>query len=175
MRPVRYNVVSSLDGFIATENGGYDWIPHDDTVDFAALFAKVDTILLGRTSYELVMQQEEKPWHPHTRVYVFSTTLRHHHHERVTIINDNAADVVASLRRESGGEIWLFGGSKLFSSLLAAGQVDKVEVTVAPVLLGGGIPLNLHGTPMATMTLDSTKTYPSGLVTLNYSVNHAQQ
>ena len=48
MRPVRYNVAASLDGFIADRKGEYDWIPLDPAVDFAALFAGVDTVLLGR-------------------------------------------------------------------------------------------------------------------------------
>ncbi len=172
MRPVRYNVAASLDGFIATADGGYDWIPNDETIDFNALFKNVDTVLLGRTTYELVQQQPEKPWHPGTRVYVFSTTMRQQHHDGVTIINDNAADVVASLRHENGGEIWLFGGGKLFSSLLAAGQVDKVEIAVCPVLLHHGIPLSLPGTPLTKMTFESATPYPSGIVMLNYAVTH---
>jgi dihydrofolate reductase len=56
MRLVRYNVAASLDGFIADRNGRYDWIPLDPTVDFAAIFARVDTVLLGRRSYELVLR-----------------------------------------------------------------------------------------------------------------------
>jgi dihydrofolate reductase len=52
MRPVRYNVVSTLDGYIAGPNGEYDWIPDDPTVDFEAIFRKIDTVLLGRRTYE---------------------------------------------------------------------------------------------------------------------------
>lgn len=76
MRPVRFNVAASLDGFLAGPDGEFDWIPDDPAVDFAALFAKVDTVLLGRRSFELVRTTEELPWEPETRVYVFSRTLR---------------------------------------------------------------------------------------------------
>src|SRR4051794_26944609 len=142
MRRVRYNVAASLDGYIAGPNGEFDWIPDDPTVDFGALFAKIDTVLLGRLSYEAALQVPELAWGPETRVYVFSRTLRPEDHPKVTLVADDAAGVVAALRAEPGdGEIWLFGGGDLFRGLLAAGQVDTVEVTIAPVLLGGGIPL----------------------------------
>ena len=55
MRRVRYNVAASLDGFIAGPSGEFDWIPADPAVDFAALFARVDTILVGRRTYELTL------------------------------------------------------------------------------------------------------------------------
>jgi len=171
MRPVRYNVAASLDGFIAGPDGEYDWIPDDPAVDFEALFAKVDTVLLGRHSFELVQKVEETPWEPETRVYVFSRTLRAEDHSDVTVVAEGAAEVVAGLRAEAGeGEIWLFGGGSLFASLLAAGQVDRVEVTVAPVVLGEGVPLLSAGTPRAALDLMDTHTYPSGMVTLSYRV-----
>lgn len=171
MRPVRYNVAASLDGYIATADGGYDWIPMDSTVDFGALFENVDTVLLGRHSYELTQRVGEVAWPAHSRVYVFSTTLRQQEHPNVTVVSAHADAVVEALRHEPGtGDIWLFGGGRLFSALLAAGQVDRVEVTTVPVLLGGGIPLSVPGTPQTTLRLLTTRTYPSGMVTLNYDV-----
>lgn len=171
MRRVRYNVAASLDGYIAGPGGEFDWIPYDPAVDFAALFARVDTVLLGRHSYALTQPTDTKPWPPGTRVYVFSRTLRPEEHPDVTIVADDAAGVVAALREETGdGEIWLFGGGSLFGSLLAADQVDFVEVTVVPILLGGGVPLLAPGVPRAALTLMDTRTYPSGMVTLSYSV-----
>ena len=56
MRPVRYNVAASLDGFIADVDGKYDWIPLEPAIDFGALFRDVDTVLLGRHSFELVLR-----------------------------------------------------------------------------------------------------------------------
>lgn len=174
MRPVRYNVAASLDGYIAGPAGEFDWIPMDPTIDFAALFAKVDTVLLGRKSFELVRKDGVEPWAPGTRVYVFSRTLRPEEHPGVTVVGDHAGPAVAALRDEPGdGEIWLFGGSDLFGSLLAAGQVDTVEVTVVPILLGGGVPLLPPGAPRTALALTGTRTYPSGMVSLSYAVEHA--
>lgn len=172
LRPVRYSVAASLDGYIATPEGGYDWIPTDPDVDFAALFALVDTVLLGRRTYETVRAAGGGPgWPPHYRVYVFSSTLNPAEHPGVTIVGNDAVGVVAALRAEAGtGEIWLFGGGVLFRSLLTARQVDRVEVTVVPVLLGGGIPLSLPGAPRTVLELVETHRYPSGKVTLSYTI-----
>ncbi|MDB4880535.1 MAG: folA 1 [Gemmatimonadetes bacterium] len=169
MRRVRYNVAASLDGFIAGPAGEYDWIPMDPAVDFAAIFAKVDTVLLGRVSYEASIQAGPPPWGPGTRVFVFSSTLPATSHPGVTIERDAAA-TVARLRAEAGeGEIWLFGGGALFRTLLDAGQVDAVEVTVVPVLLGAGVPLVPPGA-QRVLHLDRTHVHPSGMVSLIYSV-----
>jgi dihydrofolate reductase len=170
MRRVRYNVAASLDGYIAGPEGEFDWIPNDPTVDFAGLFAKVDTVLVGRHSYELT-QRSGAPWAPGARVYVFSRTLRPEDHPGVTIVGQDAGGVVAALRAEPGdGEIWLFGGGELFGSLLAAGQVDSVEVTLVPILLGGGVPLLPPAAPRTRLALAGTHTYPSGMVALSYTV-----
>lgn len=76
-----------------------------------------------------------------------------------------------SLRNEKGsGEIWLLGGGDLLQHLLAGGQVDSIEVTIVPVLLGGGIPLLPPGGSRTELTLRNTRQYPSGMVTLTYSV-----
>jgi dihydrofolate reductase len=174
MRLVRYNVAASLDGYIAGPNGEYDWIPHDPTVDFAAIFARVDTVLIGRRTYELVHNGPGPAWPPATRVYVFSRTLRSEENPEVTIVGANAAKIVAELRAEAGaGDIWLFGGGVLFGSLLAAGLVDRVEVTVVPVLLGGGVSLLPAGTPRTALTLTGSHVYPSGMVSLQYGTRRA--
>ena len=171
MRAVRYNVAASLDGYVAGPDGEFDWIPDDPTVDFAGLFARVDTVLLGRKSYEAAQVMGGSAWGKKARVFVFSTTLRAEDHPRVTVVGDDAAHRVQALREEPGdGEIWLFGGGELFRSLLAAGQVDRVEVTIVPVLLGGGTPLLAPGAPRSRLKLDSSHVYPSGMVGLTYSV-----
>jgi dihydrofolate reductase len=171
MRRVRYNVAASLDGFIADAAGGFDWIPHDAAVDFAAIVARVDTVLLGRRSFEVVRAAGAPPWGPTMRVYVFSRTLRPTAYPGVTIVASDATGVVESLRREPGdGEIWLFGGGQLFAGLLAAGQVDAVEVTIVPILLGAGVPLAGAGCPRARLRLITSHEYPSGMVSLQYAV-----
>ena len=169
MRRVRYNVAASLDGFIADVDGRYDWIPPDPDIDFAALFARVDTVLLGRKSYELTLHDPAaRTWPAGARLVVFSRTLRAADHPDVTIVADDAGGAVASLRRTDGGDIWLYGGGELFATLLAAGQVDAVEVTIIPILLGTGVPL-LPATTRVPLRLVESRVFPSGQVSLHYA------
>jgi dihydrofolate reductase len=172
-RRVRYNVAATLDGFIAGPGGEFDWIPEDPTVDFAELFANVDALLIGRRTYEVMRAQPGPvPWGGTTRAYVFSRTLRPEEHPDVTVVRGEPAAAVAALRGESGGEIWLFGGGELFATLLEARQVDSVEVTVVPVLLGRGVPLLAGGPPRTTLALRHSHVYPSGMVALHYDVTY---
>lgn len=174
MRRLRYNVAMSLDGYIADRQDGFDWIPHDETVDFAGLFARVDTFLLGRRTYETVLATGQPPWQPGMRIYVVSRTLPAGSHDGVQVVRDDPAAFARSLRHESGdGEIWLFGGGQLFAGLLAARQVDAVEVTVVPVLLGGGVPVVASLPERASLTLTHSHVYQSGMVALHYSVPEA--
>lgn len=172
-RRVVYQVAASLDGFIAGSNGEYDWIPQDPDIDFKAIFARFDAFLVGRVTFNMMIRQgQAKGPGPHT--YVFSRTLRGADYPRVTVVADDAAGVVRSLKRRPGKDIWLFGGGSLFASLAAAGVVDRVEVAVTPVLLGRGLPLLPEPVAGLRLALDAHRVYPkSGIVLLEYAVRRS--
>jgi len=173
MRQVLYRVATSLDGYIAGPRGELDWIVHDPAVDFGKIYEGVDTVLLGRRTYELTRQPGAPPWPQGWEIYVFSRTLASEEHPGVTLVRDEAGARVAALRAAPGRDIWLFGGGSLFRSLLGARQVDVVELLVVPVLLGGGIPLLETGAPLTRLALDHLERYPSGLLSLRYGVPDA--
>jgi dihydrofolate reductase len=173
MRRVLYRVAASLDGFIAGPNGEIDWIVPDPTVDFASLYASVDTILLGRRTYELTLQPGAPPWPADWRIYVCSRTLDPGQHPRVAVISDDLETTVAGLRAETGHGIWLFGGGSLFASLLAADLVDDIELAVMPVLLGAGVPLLAPGAPPSRLVLRRSNASPTGIVNLHYEIEHS--
>jgi dihydrofolate reductase len=173
MRRVVYRVATSVDGYIAGPHGEIDWIVHDPAVDFAKIYDSVDTVLLGRRTFELTRQPGAPPWPRDWQIYVFSRTLRPGAHRGVTVVSADAGARVAALRAAPGREIWLFGGGSLFRSLLEAGQVDLVELLVVPVLLGGGIPLLEGGAPLTQLSLEHVQNYASGLLRLRYGVAKA--
>jgi dihydrofolate reductase len=176
-RRLRYQVAASLDGFIATEDGGYDWIPMDPEIDFGTVFAQFDTLVMGRKTYDVMHAHEggvnEQGVYGKETV-VFSRTLVPADHPHVRVTADDPAQTVANLKAQPGKDIWLFGGGNLFRQLLDAGAVDSVEIAVLPVLLGSGIPLIPAGA-LTRLTLRTHRVYPkTGTVLLEYDVERAE-
>lgn len=169
MRQLVYSVATSLDGFIAGPNGEYDWIVQDPTIDFAELYRGYDTIVMGRLSYDAMLREGHTPKEFGMKVFVASTTLDPATHRDITVVGSDLAKAVAELKRKSGKDIWLFGGGTTFRSLLDAGLVDRIDVSLIPTLLGGGIPLIPQGRRWSLQFKDS-RTFPSGIVSLSYTV-----
>jgi dihydrofolate reductase len=175
MRLVKYGVAMSLDGYIAGPNGEYDWIVMDPDVDFSEMMAGFDTFLIGRKTFEAMLRiGSDGTAAPGTQNIVFSRTLRPADYPQV-VVNNDAERFVAELRRQPGKDISLFGGGELFRSLLQAGLVDRVEVSVIPVLLGAGIPLLPSPASMTNLVLRKHRLYEkTGAMRLEYDVARTQ-
>jgi len=170
MKKIRYGVAMSLDGYIAGPNGEYDWIVHDPEVNFAEIWAQFDTLLMGCGTYEPGIAAMGKKAFKGMKTFVASRTMRQEDHPGVTVISELNRDWISRIRAQSGKDIWLFGGGKLFRSLLELGDVDTVEVHIIPVLLGGGISFLPPPVQQTTLKLSSHKVYPTGCVSLFYDV-----
>jgi dihydrofolate reductase len=171
MRTVAFGGAMSLDGFIAGPNGEFDWIVMDPDVDFAAMMNRFDTFLVGRKTFEAMQRMgNAAPPTPGIQTIVCSRTLRPEDCPHA-LLSDNAEGVVRELRNKPGKDIAIFGGGELFRSLLAAGLVDEVSVSVIPVLLGGGIPLLPPPAERATLKLRKHRIYEkTGTVGLEYDI-----
>ena len=164
-----YSAAMSLDGYIAGPKGESDWIVIDPELDFAAMFARFDTILLGRKTYETTRSGGGGGM-PGVTSYVFSRTLQQVDARGVTVSAD-PMETISALKAQPGKDIWLFGGGSLFRSLLELGLVDAVGVAIIPVLLGGGVPLLPETPERAGLRLVEHQVYDkTGTVTLEYAV-----
>ena len=175
-RRLRYQVATSLDGFIAGPNGEFDWITTDPDIDFAKVYAQFDTVIMGRKTFQTTLQQGGDGSMPGLQVVVFSTTLRQQDYPAVSVIGGSPAEHVRSLKAKPGKDIWLFGGGELFRTFLEAGLVDTVEPAVVPVLLGDGIPMLSPPSLRARLSLTGHHLYPkSGIMLLEYTVDDSSR
>lgn len=175
MRRVRYGVGMSLNGFIADEQGNTDFLISDPTYDPAPFFASIDSVIMGRVTYESAVRQGMRAY-AGLRNYVVSETLSAADYPEVTMLRDTSA--VADLRRAAGKDIWLCGGGVLLASLLAADLVDTVELGVSPTLLGRpGTPMLGLVPHLAAVPLELThhQVLPSGLLVLEYAVRKKRE
>lgn len=91
-------------------------------------------------------------------------------HPKITIFSELTRNYLQALRDQSGKDIWLFGGGELFCSLLQMHQVDTVEISIMPVLLGRGVILLPPPGQTAQLRLSEKKVYRSAIVFLAYEV-----
>jgi len=171
MRLVRFGGAMSLDGYIAGPNGEYDWILMDPDIDFAEMQSQFDTFLIGRKTFEAMARMgSDAKSSPGVQNIVLSRTLKASDYPHVTVESDGER-LVAELRVKPGKDIAIFGGGELFRSLLAADLVDRIEVAIIPVLLGGGIPLLPPPAGRAVLKLRKQRVYEkTGTIALEYDI-----
>lgn len=170
MRKVQYGVAVSLDGYISGPNGESDWISIDPEIDFSAIWAQFDTLLMGRKTYEAAIKRLGPSAFGSKAVFVFSTHLESQGHPGVTIVPELTPSWMQSLKSQEGKDIWLMGGGTVFRRLLDMGEVDSISVTIIPILLGDGTPLMPSPYHPTTLMLSTHRHYTSGIISCTYEI-----
>ncbi|MHB9033229.1 MAG: dihydrofolate reductase family protein [Anaerolineae bacterium] len=173
MRPLILNLTVSLDGYIADERGGVDWLlPFTDELaaEFDAFLARVDTLLMGRLSYETALAVPGgTDVFLGRRVIVFTSRSDLAPRAGVEFSREDPVSFTARLKQQPGAAIWLYGGGQLATALSDAGLVDEYELAVQPILLGRGIPLWRSPHARTRLTAGGVRLWPDGLVTCRYT------
>jgi len=168
---VVYYVAASLDGYIATPDGGVAWLApfesSDEDYGYNQFYASTDAVLLGSRTYKQCLGFDSWPY-PGKPCWVFSTRRLKAGAAGVTVTARSPAKVVAELNAGGYRRAWLVGGGKLAASFRAKGLITEYVVSVIPVVLGAGIPLFASRGPKESLALAESKPYPSGLVQLRY-------
>lgn len=166
MRNLVCYIATSLDGYIAGPSGEIDWLFSDQDYGYTEFIAEVDTVVMGRKTYELSRSFSEYPY-PGTTGYVFSRA-RHGPDEYVTFVSENPAGFMAGLKETAGKTIWLVGGAEIVVEAVKADLLDNLILSIHPIILGDGIPLFSRGLPKRALQLVETESFTSGLVQLTY-------
>ena len=190
-------VAVSLDGYVASPDGGVSWLeafePSTDGEGpgrFEAFLVGVDCLVMGSRTYEQVLSFGEWPYGDRPTVVVTSRALPRAT-DAVELVDPEEGDgdagivgLAADLRRRHG-HVWLVGGARLARSFLRVDAVDELRLTVVPLLLGDGVPLfggergvdgggreddREDGHGAHALSLRGATPEPNGLVELRYEV-----
>jgi dihydrofolate reductase len=162
-------IAVSLDGYIARADGSIDWLdamhwPGED-YGYAEFFAAIDTIVLGRATYDKVLTFGAWQFAGRQVVVLTHRPLVSEHGERG---HDGAlGPLLQSLAAGGAQRVYLDGGEAIRQGL-RDDLVDEMTLSVVPILLGGGRPLFDRGLPESGWALISTRGFASGLVQSHY-------
>ncbi len=139
-------IATSLDGYIATPDGGLDWLssipnPEQSDFGFSDFMSHIDAIVMGRNTFEKVLSFGEWPYT--SPVFVLSTTLTQvpdHLSGKAEVIQGQIPEIISELHRRGYAELYIDGG-RTIQSFLERDFIDEMIISTVPVLLGRGIPL----------------------------------
>ena len=182
MAKLIYSAIASLDGYVADEDGNFDWAEPDEEVHtfINELLRPVGTHLYGRRMYEVMTFWDDSSAFADAPAYVrdfaqiwqaadkivYSTTLDSVSSARTVIVDRFDPVAVADMKSTAGADITV-GGPHLAGQALAAGLVDECHVFVAPVVVGVGNPF-LPGDLRLALELGDVHRFANGTVHLGY-------
>ena len=165
-------IATSLDGYIARPDGSVDWLTErgeqaGDT-GYDEFMASVDTVVLGRSTYEKVLTFDFWPYEG-KHVEVLSTTLDPDSDERI-IVHRTLEGLVETLNDRGAKRVYADGG-QVIQTFLRAGLLNEITITTAPVLLGAGIPLFGELDEEISLTHNATRTLKAGFTQSDYTIH----
>jgi dihydrofolate reductase len=191
LRKLTYFIACTIDGFIGDESGDASFMyPFVDEEFFDFLKTeypetmstdgrralglddlenqKFDTVIQGRSSYDVGLREGMTSPYAHMREYVASRTLKESPDPHVEVVSEDVVAKVRALKaEESGLGIYLCGGSVLAGELL--GEVDELVIKTYPVVIGTGMPMFGSGFAVEEFTLDDVRVFKNGVVVRTYS------
>lgn len=174
-------IASSLDGFIARKDGGLGWldeasttVPDGEDCGFKAFIDTVDTMVMGRKTFEKVLSFGQWPYGKMPVIVLshnptsFPSTIP----DTVTHCSEQPHTLYEKLSGEGVKHVYVDGGNTI-QGFLSAGLIDEITVTVIPVIIGDGIPLFGSSDKEVKLTHLHTTAFDFGFVQTTYSANTA--
>ena len=176
MRKLTLFIAASLDGYIAKPNDDLSFLKivekEGEDYGYAEFTASIDTIILGRKTYDWVQREIGTSHYDkgERTVYVITRTERPDAGKTMFYTGD-LTELVNKLKSENGKNIYCDGGAEIVNELLKSDLIDEFIISVVPVLLGDGIRLFQNGRPEQPLELVNSKTFDTGLIQLHYKRN----
>lgn len=166
-------IATTLDGYIATHDHSLDWLTSvegDGDNGYSEFYKQIDTVVMGRTTYDWVMRHTDAyPYHNVTSYVLTTRELK----DNTIHTSHDLDDLIQTIETSDAQHIWVIGGGKLITDFITKGLIDTMKITIAPVLLGSGIPLFTHMDHTTNLKLLTTTRYKQ-FVELNYQVLNKQ-
>lgn len=170
-RKVILYIATSLDGYIAKPNDDLSFLSivqkEGEDYGYAAFVNSVDTVILGRKTYDWVMSQVPEFPHADKNSFIITRTPGITI-GKTTFYTGKLKDLVSRLKTEQGKNIFIDGGAEIVNELLKENLIDEFIISVIPILLGNGTKLFKDGRPEQKLELISTKQFVKGLTQLYY-------
>lgn len=170
-------IATSLDGFIADQNGNIDWLhqipnPDGDDMGYRAFMGEIDALLMGRNTYETVLSFD-MDWPYDQPIFVLSTTLNSvpKELEGKVFLKKGDLSVILSEIKEAGYHHLYIDGGKTIQRFLEQDLIDEMIITSIPILLGGGTPLFGSNDERLAFTCTNTKRFVNAVAQNHYTRN----
>jgi dihydrofolate reductase len=141
-------IATSIDGYIAREDGNIDWLneipnPENDDYGFFTFIKRIDAIIMGRKTFETLLEFNEWPYPKNLPLFVLSNTLNKLPDSlkgKVEILKGEPLSIIEFLKLKGINSLYIDGG-KTIQNFLKEDLIDELIITRIPILLGSGIPL----------------------------------
>lgn len=170
-RKVILYIATSLDGYIAKPNDDLNFLSivqqEGEDYGYADFINSIDTVILGRKTYDWVMTQVSEFPHADKNTYVITRTPKPSI-GKTNFYTGKLNELINRLIAESGENIFIDGGAEIVNELLKENLIDEFIISVIPILVGNGTKLFKDGRPEQKLELLSTKQFKKGLAQLHY-------
>lgn len=163
----------SLDGYIAKPNDDLSFLSSvqkdGEDYGYSDFVATVDTVIVGRKTYDWVVGQGYDFPHADKESYIITRQERPKE-GNLTFYNGDLKTLVEKLKAKSGKNIFCDGGAEIVNQLLNEKLFDELILSIIPIVVGNGTKLFKEGRPEQELEHISSKSYESGLVQLHYKI-----
>lgn len=171
---IKVYITTTIDGYIARENDSLDWFfallePKKTDHGYAKFFSGIDTVILGRRTYEEDLKYNAEWASSKCKVYLLTTNENYTPQtDNTEVIRQLDKKTVDKIRAQSQKDIWLIGGGEIISEFINLGAIDEMIICIHPIILGSGIKLFPNNPKETRFDLVKVEHFETGAVNLTY-------